>query len=272
MRSVGLVALVALSAVPSLASAQVNTEKLRSWDKEGFGGAIDFSLYLRKGNVDLLNIGSAVRIQYVTLHPAETTTSTSTPPPPREVKDLVLLIGHLNLGRRVLERYINNGFAHARWTRMWIPRLGTEAFAQLQYNEFLRLTQRWLLGAGVRAEVFDSTWGEVTLGSAPMLEIEDVNDDLGVDTPHTEVMRWSNYVSLKLYLADPAVTLVNTVYVQPRFSDFSDYRLLSEGEISVSVTDALAFVTSVSILYDSRPPPMVKRLDTIITNTVRVTF
>ncbi len=269
MRWLGVLALVL---VPQLASAQVNTEKLRSWDKEGFGGAIDFSLYLRKGNVDLLNIGSAVRLQYVTLHPQETATSTNAEPPPREVKDLVLVIGHLNFGRRVLDRYINNGFAHVRWTRMWSPRLGTEAFAQSQYNEFLRLTQRWLLGAGVRAEVFDSSWAEVTIGSAPMLEIEDVNDDLGVDVPHTEVMRWSNYLSLKLYLEDPEVTLVNTVYIQPRFADFSDYRFLSEGEVSVTVTDALSFVTTVSILYDSRPPPTVKRLDTIITNAVRVTF
>ncbi|MEQ8273701.1 MAG: DUF481 domain-containing protein [Deltaproteobacteria bacterium] len=264
---------LALLFVPGVASAQVNTEKLRSWDKEGFGGAVDFAMYLRKGNVDLLTISSGMRLQYVTLHPAETATSTNAEPPPRELKDLVLAIGSLNFGRRVLDPYINNGFAHLRWTRMWIPDLGSEVFAQAQYNEFLRVKQRLLLGVGARADVFETSWGEITLGTAPMLEIEDLNDNLGVAEPHTEVVRWSNYLSLKLYMTDPDITIVNTLYVQPRFDEFSDYRFLSEGEISVAVVpDILAFVTSVSIMYDSRPAPTVKRLDTIISNSIRVTF
>lgn len=261
---------LALLLLPATASAQVNTEKLRSWEREGFGGAFDFSMHLQKGNVDVLRLGSALRVQYVTLHPEETTTSTKAPPR-REVKDLVLLIGNINFGRQVDERFLNNGFSHLRWTRMWVPRAGSEVFTQAQYNEFQRLKRRLLFGIGARVRPVDEVWGEVAIGSAPMLEIERIADDLGVD-PDTQVVRWSNYVSFKFFLEEPRVQIVNTLYIQPRFDEFSDYRFLSEGEIGVKVIRALELVVTVSVLYDSRPPPTVKKLDTIITNALRVTF
>jgi hypothetical protein len=260
-----------LVGVATPATAQVNTEKLRSTGTEGFSGAVDFSLFVRRGNVDLTRVGTGLRTQYETLHAPEATTST-TVAPRRRPKDLVLLIGNLTLGIRKGERYLNDGFSHLRWTRMWIPVVGSEIFAQAQYNEFLRLRQRVLLGAGARATPIDASWGEISLGTAAMFELEEIDEELGIDEPTTTVGRWSNYLSLKLYLGDPNVGVVNTIYVQPRLDEFSDYRVLSEGEVTVGVTEALAFVVSVSILYDSEPPEAVEKLDLTIKNSLSVSF
>lgn len=266
-----LLPLLAMFFVAAPAYGQVNTEKLRS-TTEGFSGAADFSLFVRRGNLDLTKVGTSLRMQHVTLHPPETTTST-TVEPLRRPKSLVLLIGNLTLGiRNSSDRYINNGFSHLRWTRMWHPMIGSETFAQLQYNEFLRLKQRLLLGGGLRAKPVFERWGDVSFGSAAMLEIEEVSEDLGVEEPSTRVVRWSNYASISLYLDDPNVGVVNTFYVQPRFDDFSDYRILNESELTIGVTNALSFVVAGTILFDNRPPAEVEKLDIIITHSISVTF
>lgn len=265
--------LIALLFSPAFAGAQVNTERLRSWDVEGFSGNADLSLNLQSGNVSLLTVGSSVRLQYATLHEAERKDAR------RKGKDLIYLIGNLSFGEKGTvedeprETFVNNGFAHLRWTRMWLWWVGTELFGQVQYNEFIRLSRRLLGGAGLRVAVVEHENAEVHVGSGYMLEYEAL--DIPEEDPHpssTLFHRSTSYFSIKLYLKEPVVALVNTAYVQPRFEDPSDYRLIDDAEISVSITDVFAVVWAFSLRYDSRPPLGVKKLDTAFTHNLRVAF
>ncbi len=269
-RRAGLV-LLATFACPLVASAQVNTEKLRSWEKGGTKAAFDFSLTNRTGNVDLLLAGSSLRVQWAQLQPKTSSTA------PDQILDLVYLIGDITLGLKKKSiddtersRFKNAAFAHLRWTHMWSSWLGSEVFAQAQYNEFIKLSKRLLGGAGARFEVYESKHAEVVFGTGYMLEYEDNDVE-----PRTTVLahRSTSYLSLKLYLGDSKVTLVQTVYAQPRLTDLGDYRILNDSELVIKITGHLEVVAGVYLRYDSEPViPELSKLDMTMKNKLRVTF
>lgn len=252
---------------PALGHAQVNTEKLRSWEKPGLGASADLSITYRSGNVDLLLVGTSVRAQWARL--ATKTSSTAQD----ELEDLVYFVGDLSIGVRSDERFKNAGFGHVRWTHMWRSMFGTEVFAQTQYNEFIRLQQRYLLGAGGRLELLEGANGEVVIGTGYMLEFEqnDVPED-GPDAREVLAHRWTSYLSLKGYLSDPNVSIVNTVYAQPRLTDMGDYRVLDEAELSVQITERLSLVAGLYLRFDSQPVADVDKLDVTMQNKLRIVF
>ncbi len=266
-RFAGLFVLAVVSLSPALGVAQVNTEKLRSWETDGFNGSLDFSLTHRSGNVSLLLAGTSVRAQWARLKPKTSTASAD------RLEDLVYFIGDLSIGIRTGERFKNAGFGHLRWTHMWSSFVGSELYGQVQYNEFIRLQRRLLGGLGARLELLEGEKGEVVIGTGYMLEFE--QNDVPLDGPDEKRVlahRWTSYLSLKGYLKHPNVTVVETIYAQPRLTDFGDYRILNEAELSVAVTDNLSLVAGLYLRYDSQPVAEVERLDLTIMNKLRLTL
>ena len=51
------------------------------------------------------------------------------------------------------------------------------------------------------------------------------------------------------------------VYYQPRFVDFSDYRLLNDLTLNVKINKLISLVTAISYRYDSRSPESLKDYD-----------
>lgn len=264
----GLVVLAAASP----AAAQINSEKLRSWERPGFGGSSDFSLTLIGGNLRLMQVAAGLRVQWASLR-EDQPDDENRPPDAGKLRDLVYLVGSVSLGRIRDDNFLNNGFAHLRWTRMWRQRFGTEVFGQAQHNEFIKLRERALGGAGVRAVVLEEENVELTFGTAYMLEYERLQVPRGsTEQAVTWAHRWSSYFSAKLFLADPRVQIVNTVYLQPWIGRWSDYRIFDELEVEVTVVKALKLVVGFSLRYDSDPPVDLVPLDTTIVNRLRVDF
>jgi putative salt-induced outer membrane protein YdiY len=105
-----------------------------------------------------------------------------------------------------------------------------------------------------------------------MLEYESLN--LPEDAQHPPILfnhRWTNTLVLGFQLA-PHVTLANTIYVQPRFDDFTDLRILDEADLAVGIGDHLAVVTAFSFRYDSRPPDGLKNTDISVSQSLRMRF
>jgi hypothetical protein len=93
-----------------------------------------------------------------------------------------------------------------------------------------------------------------------------------VDAGATDVQhRASSYVGLR-YDIDDRLQLVETAYVQPRLTDPSDVRLLSESQLVVKVNSTLAFTTSFMIAYDAAPPAAIKKRDTTLKSSITVNF
>ena len=159
-------------------------------------------------------------------------------------------------------------------------------YKRQQYNEFIRLQRRLLAGAGLRVAAVENEHAAIHVGTAYMIENELIDlpeggrhgEDPNLTDPDELFHRWTTYVSLKLYMKEPKLALVNTIYIQPQWTDFSDYRLIDDAEITIEVASGFKVVWAFSLRYDSDPPldgeevPLVKRLDTSFSHNLRVTF
>ena len=65
--------------------------------------------------------------------------------------------------------------------------------------------------------------------------------------------RMTNYVSLSEVLADKKLKIDLTAYYQPKFRDFSDYRVTLVSQVDLAIIGKLSFLPSFSYSYDSNP-------------------
>lgn len=253
----------------------VNAEKLiTDPEDDGWSGSLSTSFALSAGNVDRLTLGFSGGLQYWTLYP-EGVGYRGRPHPPgarRFFENRWVLITNAAFVRVAFNDVVNNGFAHTRYTRMWLPRLGSDFFAQAQYNEFKRLTLRALGGLGFRVDPVNRRLVQIWAGSGYMAELE--RNRVAVGDPHpAEVVnhRWTSYGVIQLRLWDSAVVGRNTTYIQPRFDDFSDFRLLEALQIETR-TGVVALGVELELQYDSRPPVFsgVEPLDVFLTSYLKV--
>ena len=267
---IGLSVLAAVTLFAGAASAQVNAEALRpNVLKPGFSINLDTAMSLARGNIETFDFTAAGRVQYQTLYPARPA-APGLPPNLPYLKQRVLVAGSGRYSDVAGTPVVSQTFLHMRWTGMWHPKIGSDAFVQHQADRFFRLQRRMLAGAGVRVDIVHHPtflwWG----GSAYMLEYERINVKPGApDDPETLSHRWTNYLTERLAITD-YLFLQSTTYYQPRFDDFTDFRILEVVEGTAKVTDMLGFGLALSILHDSAPPTGVKNTDLRMTTNIHL--
>lgn len=246
----------------------VNVESLAK-DKPGFALQLAGSVALSSGNVNQTRARAGLHTQYQSVY--------EDPDPddnvPAFLRQRGLLISSIGYQSVSDERVNNDRFAHARWTAMWLRRLGSELFAQYQFAEFARLQARILAGAGGRVVLLYFDEVEVTFASAYMFEFEQLTTPDGEAKPDATIAhRWTNLLSASLDLFDGGLTLTNIAYIQPRFDEFSDYRALNELSLDVAVTKVLSLGSALTVAHDSEPPAGVEPTDTRFVQTLKLTF
>jgi len=264
-----LLGLAGLVTTNSAIAQTVNAEALRRTQfDDGWSGDITGSFSFWRGNVDYLDVGGSASVQYQTLYPHDEDD------PVPYVKQRAYLATNGRFAERNDSTFLSNAFAHARWTGMWHPIIGTDVFAQFQFNEFLRLNRRVLTGAGARVEALRLPEVLASFGTSYMLESERVDEEAAFpDDAETIAHRWSTYGVMRSMLFDDRLILQATIYFQPRFDEFSDHRVLTQFEGEATITEILSVGMNVMQMYDSRPPPNgVTRLDFRMTNTVKLTL
>lgn len=268
----------AAAALPPLlaaraAHAQVNAESLRKdFLKPGFAIHLDTTISVARGNVELLDIGASGNIRYQTLYPAPEAPEGQEATLPF-VRQRVFLTGSGRHAESPDGPFVSQSYLHARWTGMWLPRLGSDVFVQYQNNRFFRLQRRSLAGAGARVEIVHDPvlmwWG----GTAYMLEYERIDVKPGApDAPETVSHRWTSYLTERISFSEDRFLLQSTTYIQPRLDDLSDYRLLEELEAQGKITELISFGVNLSVLHDSAPPTGVKKTDLRLSTAVHLTL
>lgn len=260
-----LVIPLAILATGRSARAQINTEKLRALKaKPGAHGYLEGGVLWQTGNTDLLQASVGARLEYV-----------------RGVHRPFLQATYA-LGQKSGARFVHNGFLHARWPAMWHRRVGSEVFAQLEFNEFKLQRLRALAGAGVRVAVLLRSRIHVHLGTGYMFEYEDL-DLPDLDLPpmaglagrrhpaRTYSHRWTSYASVRVSVSK-WLSLSNVAYAQPRFDRFADLRVLEDFAATFTVYKRLKLELSFVLSYDSDPPIEVAPLDTKLLTKLKVTF
>lgn len=282
-----LTALILISVViPTPSSlAQINTEDVIDEDKSGFGGGFSLDLVLRSGNTDLWLLGTSVKLQYVTPRDEGATEAgddvtekvavqaSVVGDEAWEPRTMYALLANYERGESEGNTISEHGFVFANRIRMMSPRFGWHLFAQHQFDDFILLDQRSLLGGGIRFVHRPATWATIQLGTGYMYEYEEISVPEGaLDDPETHNHRMANFMVADVDLVEDRLKLINTLYFQPRFDQFDDYRILDEAEIQVMITESVSLGLSASFRYDSHPPTGIGSTDFGLVNRLRVSF
>lgn len=148
-----------------------------------------------------------------------------------------------------------------------------EAFAQHEYDQFRRLSLRALIGAGPAYQVFDTAQIGVLVGAAYIYEDERLDTRPGtIDAgSHRAAHRASIYATGHEDV-NANVTIVHTIYVQPRLDAASDVRILGELAVQTKLSSRIALKDGFIVAYDASPPDGVQTYDTSLDIALIVTF
>lgn len=238
----------------SVAHAQVNIEKLRSVElDDGLSGSVGLSTSLSTGNVQFADFTGTAHMEF------------------KKEKNLFFWIMN---GRFAAKRtqsdllaepsislwdeeahFSNLMLQHIRYNRAISDNFLWELYTQYEYNEFLLLDRRVLGGTGPRLALFNTPKGGMWLGTSAMLESERLNPEGIAPSQSPEYMdvRWSTYITGTLTPSD-TTSWVTTIYIQPRFEAFSDYRFSAETGLNLKVNKRLSFSLDAKLRHDETPP------------------
>ncbi len=238
--------------------AQVNTENLRRSDLiDGFFNNLQFDFGYISGNSDLLILKSGFRTDFIS----------------GDYNSFMVFKYQRQIQNHNL--FINKGFIHIRSISVLTSRFRWELFVQKEFDDFILLKDRNLIGVGLRTALLlpDSTVKKsrsvhLHIGTGAMWENEEINSN---PIYETKIFRSTNYISLR-WSIDERVNLGIVGYYQFHLSDFQNYRFLFEGKLDFTITKSLAFQTGVYLRYDNGPPKEVKKYDLEITNGFNFSF
>ena len=239
----------------SQASAIVNIENMRidSDDKtEGFDGKLALDVSGKNGNTQNSKAGLGGRAQWYAENGTRFAVLNYEYGESSDTKDTDKTFLHFR----------NIGYLADESSGEYSREFAWEAFAQLESNEFTRLSLRALLGGGVRWRMLHNAEQTAYLGLGAFRAKEKLEPSLlATDAGVSYNNRVNLYLVYKYIIADHA-RLVNTLYYQPDIDETSDYRLFDQAGLLVDITDNLSLKLSVDVTRDSRPPQLIKKTDT----------
>ena len=144
---------------------------------------------------------------------------------------------------------VNKGFGHLRITKYLIPKLGFEFFSQLGFNDFLMINKRTLIGSGIRIKLFDTESIYIFSGSGFMHEDESYDFENQINK---STIRSTSYSTLDLKIINN-VYLKSTIYFQPSFNDFKDFRMLIDNNLNVKLSKNFIMGLVIKFRFDNEP-------------------
>ncbi|HEU0030486.1 MAG TPA: DUF481 domain-containing protein [Kofleriaceae bacterium] len=191
----------------------------------------------------------------------------------REGRGLYLLIARGEYGESRGVTLARKTFEHLRARVSIDGPWKWEAFLQHEYDAFRRLSVRGVAGTGPAYQIVDEKTVTMLAGAAVMAEYEALDDRAGtIDAGETSlVARASLYVTGTESIGE-GVSIVETVYVQPRLDEPGDVRLLGELAVTSKLSKRVALTDGLTVAYDRTPPDGIKTYDTQLKVGVIVTF
>jgi hypothetical protein len=245
----------ALLFAPSTALAQVNTELFRKRIKDtGFSFFLQGTFDGHTGNTQGLTADGLVGAGVA------------------RGRQLVFAVASVDYSKLNETLGVDKSFAHLRYDYTITSWVSWEVFLQEQSDTFQLIETRDLIGTGPRFALYNDKHFGLFLGAAYMSERDVYNlpPGSGVDRLQT-AQRASVYLSAHATLSD-GIDTVTTTYVQPRFDDPGDIRILSESGFVFKISTWLSTGISFVAHYDSRPAPGVLPTDTELKNAITLTL
>jgi len=140
---------------------------------------------------------------------------------------------------------------------MYVKKLNWESFLQSQTNEFTRVKDRYLSGAGLRYHIDKKAYGEIYFGVGAFYEF--ISYTTSVD-PTEHNIRFNVYTSYTKNLTKDA-KLSYLIYMQPKYEDFADYIMTNKVELNILIYKKLYLNFNISYNRDASPAIGVKKFD-----------
>lgn len=167
---------------------------------------------------------------------------------------------------------VNKAFIHYRYIYQLNNTMDLELFAQLEKNEFTRLSYRGLLGSGLRFSLANTEQHHAFFGAGAFYSKEKIEFISGFSDDGVEEFARANFYFLSKYKVAPTISFSNAMYYQPRLSRFSDYRALLETKLDFKINKNLSFRLSLDIEHDSEPSQTIKSTDVSYMSGLKFNF
>ena len=168
----------------------------------------------------------------------------------KNYKHNFFLVGNYNLLRSRETEFSNILMVHLRHIYKLMDHIRIESLYQVQEDQLLNVNQRNLIGIGLRFRLINNEHLHLNIGSTYLYEREESDAFEKVDYFH----RNSSYCAFSYEVPAKNVTISNTLYFQPLFRDFSDYRLLEEFKLSVKITKGVSINSLFTYYVDQVTP------------------
>ncbi len=211
----------------------VNIESLRrASDTSRWSGNASINFKLTQNTNKIIELYSRIHLQHV------------------KNKHTFLFVNDYDFKESNDNRLIDKSIQHLRYNYKINQRWSWEAFTQAQSNEVSSIELRWLLGSGVRMALNPVKQLKIYIGTAAMYEYEHLKEE--TKNLYHNYARNSTYMSFKFFPNDK-VSLVGSIYYQPRFDRINDYRISSDNVLLIKLFKNLSFNTHFTIWHDAFP-------------------
>jgi hypothetical protein len=255
--------LVALARPADAQIVNIQGQLAAAPDEDKVTGQIEIKADWREGNVQLFDIGGTGSITV------------------RRGRLLGLAIVRAEYGKALDTVFKRRSFEHVRmrYTLSETAEAAAtcpwrwEAFGQHELDQFRRISVRAVVGTGPAYQIVKHKRAAFLTGIAYMFELEQFSDlESAPDAGQRFYQhRASFYVTGNVNFTE-SVSLVETVYLQPRIDELDDVRVLGELALTKKLSKRIALTDGFIVAYDRTPPDGIKRLDTQLRIALLVTF
>ena len=213
-------------AVINLSFGQINTESMREEpDSIGITSSIQFDFDYISGHSEIFFLNGTFRFDYRSktgFHGFFTGTFDRS-------------------FEKSKENFSNRGFTHFRITQPLRKSLFGELFLQKEYNQYLDLQNRELIGFGLRWHPIKDFY----LGNGFMYELEKYSQPYR----YNNFLKSTNYLSYSIELNE-LLSFNNTFYYQFKLKSMYHYRILWDGDLECYITSRVSYFMGIHLRYD----------------------
>jgi len=235
-------ALVWLSAGPAL--AVINIENLSAQPTRiGWSGNTEAAVELRAGNSEREAVKIGARADWF------------------DGENTGFLVFGYDYGQSNSIKDADSVFLHGRFIDAYSANTAFEYFAQIEQNEFRRLSSREIAGAGIR---FTLSQPEQRLQHTLAAGLFHADEEIDTLTPYpkdSESGVFGNFYWVMKYELNERSALVNTLYWQPALHGRDGFRMLDLFSFRVQIDGRLSLKVSATVDHDSHPPGGIEKTD-----------
>ena len=212
--------------ITSFSYGQINTESMRDNNRIlGLHHKLNMSFSYISGNSEFIMFHGNYRLDYHS----------------KQKWHGFVIINHDRAHEKSEKEFNNRGFAHLRALHHWKPKIHLESFLQKEFNHFLNLENRELLGFGMRMHPMN----ELYVGIGLMNEVE-----LYQFSPKEHVnLKSTNYINHSFKMNE-MIDIQNVLYYQFISANIEHYRILWDGNLNIKASNSISFHMNLNYRYD----------------------